>query len=96
MKMDDDDDLDLTGKAPESWYCVDCGVNTAPGVPNRIELEKAMKTAIAVGKLTGKDEGVPTKITNQCEIYTNHSLRTANDLKSNIQFEMLTDRTSLT
>jgi hypothetical protein len=26
---------------PESWHCVDCGVNTAPGLLNRTEAEKA-------------------------------------------------------
>jgi hypothetical protein len=33
------------GKAPESWLCVDCGINTAPGLPNRkeVELEIAIK-----------------------------------------------------
>jgi hypothetical protein len=27
---------------PESWNCVDCGCDTAPGVPNRSALRKAM------------------------------------------------------
>jgi hypothetical protein len=27
---------------PETWCCVDCGVNTAPGVPNRKEMEIAL------------------------------------------------------
>jgi hypothetical protein len=26
---------------PESWHCIDCGVNTAPGLLNRAEAEKA-------------------------------------------------------
>jgi hypothetical protein len=30
---------DLRGKTPESWCCVDCGVNTAPGHPTREEME---------------------------------------------------------
>jgi hypothetical protein len=29
----------LVGITPESWLCVDCGVNTAPGSPNRKEAE---------------------------------------------------------
>jgi flavoprotein len=26
---------------PESWCCIDCGVNTAPGCPTRAEVEQA-------------------------------------------------------
>jgi len=33
--------LDLKGATPESWACVDCGINTAPGHPTRIEMERA-------------------------------------------------------
>ena len=29
----------LKGITPESWLCVDCGVNTSPGSPNRKEAE---------------------------------------------------------
>jgi hypothetical protein len=29
----------LKGLTPETWLCVDCGVNTAPGWPNRKEAE---------------------------------------------------------
>jgi len=25
------DHFDLKGATPESWACVDCGINTAPG-----------------------------------------------------------------
>ena len=31
----------LKGLIPESWLCVDCGVNTAPGCLNRKETELA-------------------------------------------------------
>jgi hypothetical protein len=31
----------LKGLLPESWLCVDCGINTAPGLLNRVEMEKA-------------------------------------------------------
>jgi hypothetical protein len=61
----------LKGGAPESWLCVDCGVNTAPGMLNRAELEKA----IALAKLMGKwgpgvgDTGVELVITAQSEVY---------------------------
>jgi hypothetical protein len=32
---------DLKGYTPESWVCVDCGGNTAPGLSTRIEMEQA-------------------------------------------------------
>ena len=31
----------LVGITPESWLCVDCGINTAPGMLNRVEMERA-------------------------------------------------------
>jgi hypothetical protein len=34
---------DLTGHAPESWLCVDCGVNTGPKMRTRVELENDFK-----------------------------------------------------
>ena len=34
----------LKGHSPESWNCIDCGVNTAPGIPNRVEAERAFKS----------------------------------------------------
>ena len=62
---------DLRGKVPESWLCVDCGINTAPGLLNRAEMEKALRTATAIGKLAGNDDpGVKQHITHQSEIYT--------------------------
>lgn len=33
--------VDMKGQVPESWHCVDCGFDTAPGCPNRIEVETA-------------------------------------------------------
>jgi hypothetical protein len=62
--------MSLAGQIPESWDCVDCGVNTAPGVPNRAEFEAAMRTAKARSKFTGEEAGVPIDITNKCEVYT--------------------------
>jgi hypothetical protein len=40
----------LEGLIPESWLCVDCGVNTAPGCLNRIEMEKAIEALGRDGK----------------------------------------------
>ncbi len=33
---------DLRGQMPESWACIDCGFNTAPGCLNREQMEQAM------------------------------------------------------
>jgi hypothetical protein len=51
---------DIRGLMPESWACVDCVANTAPGVPNRIEAEQVMATCHGTRKVT---------VTDQCEIY---------------------------
>jgi hypothetical protein len=32
------------GGTPETWCCIDCGFNTAPGNSTRAELEKAFET----------------------------------------------------
>jgi hypothetical protein len=57
--------LSLEGLYPDSWYCVDCGVNTAPGLPNRAEAENAF----AAGVLKA-EQGIDLHVTNWCEIYT--------------------------
>ena len=33
---------DLRGKVPESWACIDCGINTAPGHLAREKMEQAL------------------------------------------------------
>jgi hypothetical protein len=38
----DPDRTTFKGYASESWLCVDCGVNTAPGMPTRKEIDVAM------------------------------------------------------
>jgi hypothetical protein len=50
----------LTGSVPESWLCVDCGVNTAPGCPTKKEMELAFA-------LRGKAEIL---FTAESEVYT--------------------------
>ena len=56
---------DLKGVTPESWCCVDCGINTAPGFPSRIEMERAFNGEVL--KLE------PTKLhhtyNERCEVY---------------------------
>ena len=39
----------LKGVVPESWLCVDCGADTAPGLPNRVEMDNAIEKAKAAG-----------------------------------------------
>jgi len=56
----------LKGCVPESWDCVDCGVNTAPGFRNRIEIE----TALLVLGDRFDAEGIPQTADSNSEIYT--------------------------
>jgi hypothetical protein len=58
---------DMRGLLPESWNCVDCGVNTAPGLLNRVEMEKA---AEALGKRWDEGEGIDQTIDHHSEVYT--------------------------
>jgi hypothetical protein len=56
------------GITPESWHCIDCGVNTAPGCLNRAELEDAAR---ALGKLWETNAaGVPQRFGDDSEVYT--------------------------
>ena len=59
---------DLKGMAPESWLCVDCGFNTAPGMFNRTELEQAIDVAKLAGRWTEED-GIPQWIDHRSELY---------------------------
>jgi hypothetical protein len=59
---------DLRGWVPESWCCVDCGVNTAPGLLKRAETEKAIEAAKAAGTWQ-MDQGIPRTIDDQSEVY---------------------------
>jgi hypothetical protein len=52
---------------PESWLCVDCGVDTAPGFLNRGELE----LAVAKAELKGEgDKGAPQTLDDRAEVFT--------------------------
>jgi hypothetical protein len=53
----------LKGITPETWECVDCGVNTAHGFLSRVELEAAWRAAKG-------DEIATLTINSQSEIYT--------------------------
>jgi hypothetical protein len=56
------DEHDLKGKIPESWICIDCLTNTAPGILNRVQLEQAF-----AGPRAAKD--VQQKIDTWSEVY---------------------------
>jgi hypothetical protein len=34
--------IDARGAVPESWACIDCGINTAPGCSTREQIEQAL------------------------------------------------------
>jgi len=53
------DPCDLTGITPESWTCIDCGINTAPGVPTRIEMERRYRASAAAKLLSATGEAPP-------------------------------------
>ena len=64
------DRFDLKGKTPESWACIDCGINTASGHPTRVEMERRYKTAVAIKKLSGEASPVATlSFDDRCEVY---------------------------
>jgi len=45
----------------ESWLCVDCGMNTAPGIPSRIEIEKVWEA--------NRNEVIEYVIDDKSEVY---------------------------
>jgi hypothetical protein len=60
MKKPDDDQR---GKMPESWACIDCGIDTAPGLMNREQLEQALA-------LDWNDQVVNQTVDERAEVYT--------------------------
>jgi hypothetical protein len=53
------------GATPENWCCVDCGTNTAPGYPTRIEMERFF----AANTLRSEEADLQITIDEQCEVY---------------------------
>lgn len=53
---------DLRGKMPETWACIDCGINTAPGHLGREQMERAFA-------LDWNGQGVTQHYTERTEIY---------------------------
>jgi hypothetical protein len=67
------DSFDLKGVTPESWACIDCGINTFPGCPSRVEMERHYKTSAASKTLSATGEKLPVAslgINEHCEVYT--------------------------
>jgi hypothetical protein len=60
------DPLDFRRITPESWCCIDCGMNTAPGFLNRVEFENAAK---AMGDAWHNGGSVQQTIGNDSEVY---------------------------
>src|ERR1700730_16112473 len=54
--------IDARGVTPESWACVDCGVNTAPGMMNRIQIEQFFAA-------NWNNRGAPQTVDDWSEIY---------------------------
>jgi hypothetical protein len=63
------DALDLEGKTAESWHCVDCGVNRAPGIPGRADMERAFAEQAAAG-VKDEEQGVKVSCDSHSEVYT--------------------------
>jgi hypothetical protein len=60
------DRFDLRGVTPESWACIDCGINTAPGYPTRVEMERVFNGSA----LHAKPASCPITFNEHCEVYT--------------------------
>jgi len=64
--------LNLKGVTPESWACIDCGINTWPGFPTRVEIERRYKTSAASKTLSATGEAPPLAsltVNEHCEVY---------------------------
>jgi hypothetical protein len=56
----------MTANIPDSWNCIDCGRNTAPGFPNRVDVERAQKARILTG---GELVGLDCQVDEWSEVY---------------------------
>ena len=61
--LHDDEPIDLKDRTTDSWCCVDCGMNTAPGTPPRRLMAFLFQQA-------GMDDEVRSRITWDSEVYT--------------------------
>src|SRR5262245_13082752 len=63
-----DQEYDFKGLTPETWCCIDCGTNTAPGMYTRAQMEDAAR---ALGDAWHRDEAsIPQTIDRHSEVYT--------------------------
>jgi hypothetical protein len=65
-------DFDFRGIAPESWLCIDCGMNTSPGALNRSEPEAAAR-ALGARWRSGR-AGIPLTIGFDAYEWTRYSI----------------------
>jgi hypothetical protein len=59
--------IDARGVIPESWNCIDCSINTAPGCSTRAEFEIALQASVLTA--SGK-QGVTQTYDERSEVYT--------------------------
>jgi hypothetical protein len=60
---------DLTGLIPDSYVCIDCGMDTWPGHKTRAEVEQSIRADRVAGK---KWRGTTMTFTNETEVYYVH------------------------
>jgi hypothetical protein len=58
--------FDLRALTAESWCCIDCGINTAPGFPTRAKLEQHFK---ADALAADPDRGFDYRLDVNSEVY---------------------------
>jgi hypothetical protein len=64
------DEFDYTGITPDTWCCIDCGVNTAPGFPTRVEMEQFFKAMKKAGALWAGPDHLEMTSDEHSEVYT--------------------------
>jgi hypothetical protein len=64
-KLTNNTDANLKGTMSESNRCADCGFDTAPGLPNRAEVEQAATAQIAAGI---KNWSIPCEVNDRSEL----------------------------
>ena len=69
-KLTNNTDANLKGTMSESNRCADCGFDTAPGLPNRAEVEQAATAQIAAGI---KNWSIPCEVNDRSELYFVHN-----------------------
>ncbi|MBR1172982.1 hypothetical protein JQ617_03355 [Bradyrhizobium sp. KB893862 SZCCT0404] len=57
------------GKAPESWVCVDCNVNTAPGLWTREQIDRAFGLDGSAAIRTATHDKVDQYFDDRSEVY---------------------------